>query len=62
MNSDVITTTLNGTTVATTDNIQITNNDINNVNIGLVESSRFDLRLDKYISAITVQGNGTTKK
>lgn len=62
LNSDVITTNLDGTTVATTDNIQITNNDVNNINIGLIESSKFDLRLNKYISAITVQGNGTTKK
>lgn len=62
LNSDVITTNLDGTTVATTDNIQITNNDINNINIGLIESNKFDLRLNKYISAITVQGNGTTKK
>lgn len=62
LNSDVITTTLNGTTVATTDNIQITNNDITNINIGLLETNKFDLRLNKYISTITVQGNGTTKK
>ena len=62
LNSDVITASLNGVTVATTDNIQITNNDITDINIGLVESNKFDLRLNKYISAITVQGNGTTKK
>ncbi len=62
VNSDVISTILSGVTVATTDNIQINNNDVNNINIGLVESSRFDLRLNKYISAITVQSNGVTKK
>ena len=28
----------------------------------MIESNKFDLRLNKYISAITVQGNGTTKK
>ena len=62
VNSDVIATNLDGITVATTDNIQITNNDVNNINIGLIESSRFDFRLNKYISSITVQGNGTSKK
>ena len=62
VNSDVISTSLNGTTVATTDNLQITDKDIININIGLVETSKFDLRLNKYISAITVQGNRTTKK
>ena len=62
VNSDVISTSLDGTTVATTDNLQITDKDIININIGLVETSKFDLRLNKYISAITVQGNRTTKK
>ena len=61
-NSDVITTNLNGDVVATTDSIEIINNDISGINMGLIESNKFDLRLNKYISTITVQGNGTTKK
>ena len=61
-NSDVISTNLGTEVVATTDNIEVINNDISGINMGLLESSKFDLRLNKYISAITVQGNGITKK
>lgn len=61
-NSDVISTSKDGKKVGMTDNIQITNADIQNINMGLIESSKFDLRLDKYISEITVQEGNTTKK
>lgn len=60
--SKVIGTQLEGKTVATTDKIQISNKDIENINIGLVPSQKFDLKLDKYISKITVENGSTTKQ
>ena len=62
-NSNVINKTLNvdGTNkkVATTEVITIDNQNISNVNIGLVSAKTFDLQLDKYISKVTVQNNKT---
>ena len=43
-------TSKDGKKVGMTDNIQITNADIQNINMGLIESSKIDLRLDKYIN------------
>lgn len=61
INSDVITKTLNGKNVAMTDEIEIKDNNIRNVNAGLIENKVFDLRLDKYINRITVQNSAGTK-
>lgn len=50
-------------TVAATDIYEISDNNISNVNIGLIELKDFSFRLDKYISKITVQNSsGTTVK
>ena len=42
-------------TKASTDIITIENNDIANINIGLIELKNFDLQLNKYVSRILVQ-------
>lgn len=54
-------TTSEGTTVKT-DTLNIINENIENINIGLVLNSKFDLELNKYITKVTVQNNsGTTE-
>ncbi len=54
-------TTSEGTTVKT-DTLNVTNENIENINIGLVLNSKFDLELNKYITKVTVQNNsGTTE-
>ena len=54
-------TTSEGTTVKT-DTLNVTNESIENINIGLVLNSKFDLELNKYITKVTVQNNsGTTE-
>ena len=54
-------TTSEGTTVKT-DTINVTNESIENINIGLVLNSKFDLELNKYITKVTIQNNsGTTE-
>lgn len=61
-NSDVTATTVKGKTVATTDILSVYNQDIENINMGVIKSEVFDLKLDKYISNITVQNGNTTKE
>jgi len=56
-NSDVILTTQNGVNVAKTDIIEVTNNSISNVNIGLVLREIFDLEVTKQIKKVTVKNN-----
>ena len=47
--------------VASTDMINIDNENISDINIGLIELQNFDLKLDKYISRILIQNSaGTT--
>lgn len=60
-NSDVIATTENDKTVATTDVITIENGSKSNIDIGLVEATTFDLALTKAISKVTVQTKNGTK-
>ena len=60
-NSDVIATTENGKTVATTDVITIENGSKSNIDMGLVEATTFDLALTKSISKVTVQTKEGTK-
>lgn len=65
MNSDVISKviTLDNSqkTFAITDVLEIKNNSLNNIDAGFIEKEKFDLRLDKYVSRVTVQNNvGTT--
>lgn len=50
------------TLVGITDTINISGMDINNIDIGLVEKEVFDLKLDKYISKVSVQNAQGTKK
>ena len=61
-NSNVTNTQIEGKMVAATDQIKITNRNIENINIGVVHSEKFDLRLDKSISSITVQSGKASKK
>lgn len=64
-NSDAIDTqiTLDGTkqTVAITEEITITDSNIYNIDLGLVVNPKFDLKLDKTVSKITVQDTTGTK-
>ena len=54
-------TTENDKTFIKTDTIEITDSDINNLNVGLVENPKFDLQLDKYVTKVTVKNvDGTT--
>lgn len=46
-------------TVAMTDILAINQSNIENLNLGLIENSTFDLKLDKYINQITVKNNKT---
>ncbi len=49
-------------TVATSDTIVITNANARNIDIGLVNSNKSKLKLDKYVSAVTVTYGNTVKK
>ena len=65
LNSDGIDTkiTLNGVTrlAAITEEINVAENNIYNIDLGLVENPKFDLKLDKTVTKITVQtGNETS--
>lgn len=47
--------------VASTDILEIEDNNISNINIGFIKLENFDLKLDKYVSKILIQNaNGTT--
>ena len=65
LNSDAITKDvyINGRkrTVGITDTLTIENNNLTNIDIGLVSNSKFDLKLDKYISQVTVKTPSGTK-
>lgn len=65
-NSDVInkTVSIDGIEklVAVTDNIDITNNNYVNIDMGLVENSNFNLSINKVISKIQVNYDGSTKE
>lgn len=55
------TVTINDQTIITTDTITITNKDVSNINIGLCLNPEYDLKLEKYITKVTVQNKaGTT--
>ena len=64
VNSDVITMNMNidGTNriVAVSDILEITDSNIRNINIGIYESQQSDLKLDKYISKVTLTYGNTT--
>lgn len=65
-NSDAVDSkiTLDGVTrmVAITEQIIITDNNIYNIDLGLVSNPKFDLKLDKTVTSITVQDSNGTKK
>lgn len=65
-NSDVInkTVSIDGIekVVAVTDNIDITNNNYVNIDMGLVENSNFNLSINKVISKVQVNYDGNTKE
>ncbi len=65
VNSDFINTnmTINGKeqTVAISDLVRIIDENARNIDIGLIESNKSDLRLDKYISKITLTYGNTVK-
>ena len=53
-NSDFYDAKLDEKNVAATDNINITNSNIYNIDLGLTEREKFDLKLDKMVNKITV--------
>ena len=63
-NSDVISknVTVNGVNsiLGATDTISVTSSNVENIDIGLIQASTFDLELNKYISQIVVETNKTT--
>ena len=65
LNSDAISinATINGVRqiVGTSDIIQVKGSNVRDIDIGLYESEKFDLKLDKYISKITVTTPKKTK-
>lgn len=58
-NSDVINKVLrlndNNIEVAATDTIKLISSDVNNIDMGLLENTKFDFEFNKYISEITVR-------
>ena len=64
LNSKVImkNITINGKeqTVGCTELLDVQNEDINNINIGLKPVNKFDLKIEKYVSSVTVKQNDTS--
>ncbi len=60
-NSDVISATESNRNVATTDIITINNGSMSNIDMGLIEATKFDLSLNKAITKVTVQTSNETK-
>lgn len=53
----------NSKNIASTDIIQIVDNNISDINIGLIKLQNFDLKLEKFVSKILIQNSaGTTVK
>ena len=63
-NSKVVarTMTINGNSksYAVTDTINITDSSIGNINMGLVQTQIFDMKLDKYITQVSASGGGNS--
>ena len=63
LNSKVITKTLKENNeekqVAVTSSIDVKDENISNINMGLVNAKKFDLKLDKYITKVTAKNNKT---
>lgn len=53
-NSDFVDATLDGTPVAATDILKLSNYNLFNIDLGLKEREQFDLKLDKQVSKVTV--------
>lgn len=47
--------------LASTDIIEVTNTSIENINLGLVTSQMFDMKLDKYVSKVIIQNSKGTR-
>ena len=60
-NSNVITGKYNEKEIATTNILKIENNSIGNINIGLIQGSKFDLSLNKKVTQISMANTKTTK-
>lgn len=59
--SKVISLNNENKTVGITDTIKLSNKDITNIDIGLVENPKFDLSLNKYISKVVIKNKQGTK-
>ena len=53
-NSDFVDATLDGNPVAATDILKLTNYNLYNIDLGLQEREKFDFKLDKMVSKVTV--------
>ncbi len=60
-NSDVISAIEKNRNIATTDIITIQNGSMSNIDMGLIEATKFDLSLNKSITKVTVQTSDETK-
>lgn len=61
-NSDVIPKEKDGKTVAMTDTLSITNQNLSHIDAGLIRNTKFDLSLDKTIRKVIVQNAEGTKQ
>ena len=63
-NSKVVARTMNingnNKTYGVTDTINISNSSIGNINMGLIQTEIFDMKLDKYIRQVSVSGGGNS--
>ena len=61
INSDARLVTEQNNNITKTDILEITNKNISNIDIGLILNPIFDLKLDKYITKVTVKNSNGTK-
>lgn len=61
VNSNAIKSTFNGKEVATTNTIKISDRNVPDINIGLVEGTKFDLKLEKKVKQISMRNTKTSK-
>ncbi len=60
-NSDIVQKQIDGEDVGLTDVIEVNNNNISNIDAGLIENDTFNLSLNKYITKVIVQNSKGTR-
>lgn len=61
LNSDARLVTEENQNIIKTDTLEITSENVSNIDIGLIKNPIFDLKLDKYITKVSVQNSNGTK-